>query len=351
MTNCGPAPLTLRQNTLIKADGNATTAQAIVSEGRCVATIAANTEIRATTERSAGRASGITCQAFEGMAAACTISANTRVEADAARGGGVAVGIDCQAHSCRRISRNRRIAGGEAEETFGVRLVSEGTLLDRNQVVGGCGRRLSVGLWLENAYAQLENNAILGAECQQSSDDDTESVSHGVRVVSSGQSAGTIFSTNNVIDGGESPSEDCQSTGLSWVTMGPMQPQKISSDALGRWQNNIISSGSCDEGIVVNIENTGTPRSFEHNLLWPRDEADLFRIGEMTLTRDTLNAQDFAKQNRVGNPNFIDWPIDLRIQLDSPAVDAGKKADAPAVDAFGQVRGDKVDIGWHEAMP
>ena len=84
------------------------------------------------------------------------------------------VGVRCDDGACNRIANNRLITGrGAANDSVGVWLGSTGTSVENNLIRGGCvangaGMGTSTGVRMDNAYARLENNRILGyqaADC------------------------------------------------------------------------------------------------------------------------------------------------------------------------------------------
>ncbi len=333
-------------NITASADSDDARLGGVVTLGNCHPRIEANANIAATGGKSKTNASGILCAAAGGFPSFCQILRNTTISGTTQADPERVAGIRCLGGSCGRISANKRIFGGHGKRSVGLWLEDGITRVDRNEIWGGCGTLESTGVLATNAGARIENNVIFGATCSESSDAPETTVGVQVLVANLRRS---LDLHSNTINGAQNVGNaaDCMGAALVWGSS-PGSP----GASTGIVRNNILSHRLCEGALFVEQDGKSAPRWFEHNLFDPTGKPSLWRdSNNQELDLSAINRNNGGSQRRgnlEGDPMFLSWPLDVRLDDESAAINEGTSQAAPVVDFDAKPRGAEPDVGAFE---
>jgi hypothetical protein len=343
MDACGDASPWIVGNELIQADGttNTTRIAAVGAAGACHPVIDGNVKITGGGEATQTSSTAVFCGAAGGVASRCTIVNNKLIQGSPSVHPAQATGVACDAGGCARIAGNK-ITGNGGGSVVGVALTGSGPLIERNDITGGCGTKVSMGILAEDSYARIENNIVRGASCGAGTV--TPDVS-GIHVhVAAGGNEVDVHS--NTIDAGGGGA--CQGAAAG-IGLGAAAGPK---GRRGIFRDNILRAGGCNIARYCFWEDTAgtSPRLFERNDLDPTGAPTaLYLTGanQAFTTLAPVSTLPGAAGNISADPMFV-GPIDLHLGAASACVNAGTPAGAPKTDFDGKARDDKPDIGAFE---
>ncbi len=348
LEDCGGAAPWIVDNEYIAAagDSSVTRVDGIRSIGDCHPVIDTNEHITGGGEGGATGANGVYCGANSaGTASQCVVLGNLNIQGSDFGFPPYAVGVRCDDDGCLRIAGNF-INGRGGVDVWGIYLGRSSTVIEDNEIIGGCGAMSSTGVYANDSFARLENNRIRAGACNTGAAGG--SVFTGLHVVVAA-GVNEIDVHSNVISGEGQPTP-CTSTGLL-LEAGPAGP----SGGSGVYRNNIIRSGACTNKVVVIEQSTvSDPRIFENNDLDPTGAPPSIYMDEvgngLTMAAQVNALTDMIVAGTISaDPMFIAYPMDLHISATSPCDGAGTPAGAPAVDMDGDTRSSTTpDIGADE---
>lgn len=258
----------------------------------------------------------------------------------------IVAALRCEGGGCTKVSGNV-IKGGTDRDALAVALVGAAPLFDGNLVEGGCGSRSTTAVWLEGSSARLQNNRILGGQCEASA----TPTFYALHLLSN-VSGGPDVHSNDIEPLGLSG--DCQSIGIL-VERG----SAASGVTAGVLRNNIVSAGVCSHAFAISEADGASLQALHNNDLYaPKGDGAatsvvLYRHAGVDLsTAAQVNAVAVASGNISTDPAYASYPRDLHLTADSACIDKGTSEAAPTSDAEGTPRpaGLSYDIGAYE-MP
>jgi hypothetical protein len=259
-----------------------------------------------------------------------------------------AVAISCVQGACSRIAGNT-VVGGTAGDVIGISVASSsGTLVERNDVTGGCGSGLSFGALADDAPARFENNVLRGAACATGA---TTTTASGIRVaVTSSANEADVHS--NTLDAGGAGT--CKGAA---ATLGLRAPSAAGPPGgmRGVFRNNILHAGGCSTRYGLWEDDTGTSvRLLENNDFDTTGSngagapTALYFFRNANAMNTINNGSGGVKGNISADPMFLTFPTDLHLGAASMCVNKGTTLGAPAVDFDGTARDAQPDIGAFE---
>jgi hypothetical protein len=348
LSDCAAAAPWIVDNFLIASAGDSGTTRVdgVRAVGDCHPVIDSNILIAGGSEGGTSGANGVYCGlGTSGTASQCVVLGNQLIEGSQFGYPPWSVGVRCDDDGCMRIADNV-ITGRGGVDVWGVMIGRSGTFVDNNAISGGCGTHSTTGVQLEDSFARLQNNRIIGGLC--SSGSITTSPAVGLLVlIGAGSNEADVHS--NVIDGGGFNGA-CTSTGIVFdVTASPP------AGGMGILRDNIVLAGPCQTANnVVEAAAAADPRIFEANDLDPYGAPLALYVDETSSPLTTAAAIDALADMTVGgtisaDAMFVAYPADLHIRTGSPCDGAGTHAGAPAYDMDGQPRSATApDIGADE---
>ena len=226
------------------------------------------------------------------------------------------------------------VQGNLGGNVIGVWLRNDGTTVEQNQIVGGCGAQTAVGILADDTFARIENNLVSGGGCQTNDTSTPRNI--GVRIYDN-DDQNEIDLHSNTIDGGGNAGI-CISVGVEWG-VGPETPPTAPK---GIVRNNIMRAGICNtRSDFAEVQTASDPRLFENNDLDPTSST-LYLDESITIlgTAAAVNAlTDVTARNNLGAaPQFVSFPTNQHLQPGSACIGAGTPAGAPARDFEGKTR-------------
>jgi len=348
LSDCAAAAPWLVDNFLIAAAGDTGTTRTdgVRAVGDCHPVIDTNVHITGGGEGGTSGANGVYCGlGTSGTASQCVVLGNLLIDGSQFGNPPTSVGVRCDDDGCMRIADNV-ITGRGGIDIWGVMIGRSGTFVDNNVISGGCGTHSTTGVQLEDSFARLQNNRIIGGLCNSGSISTAPAVGLLV-LLGAGSNEADVHS--NVIDGGGFNGA-CTSTGVVFdVTTTPP------ASGMGILRNNIVLAGPCQTANnVVEAAAAADPRIFENNDLDPYGAPLALYVDETSSPLTTAPAVDALLDMTAGgtisaDAMFVAYPADLHIQTGSPCDGAGTTAGAPAYDMDGQPRSATApDIGADE---
>jgi hypothetical protein len=344
MDGCAQAAPWIVGNELIQADGTGpgTTISAVGAAGPCNPVIDGNARLVGVGEANQTTSVGVSCGAAAGVASRCTIVGNKLIQGGASGHSTLAVGVECEAGGCGRIAGNKIVGQGGAT-VIGISIAASGPLVERNDLQGGCGTKLSMGLLAEDAWARVENNLVRGGTCTLNL---VSPEVHGIHVHAGVGGHETDVHSNTIDAGGLGA---CLGAAAG-VGVGDAPGPKV---ARGIFRNNVLRAGACTLARSNFLEDSAEhpPRLFETNDLDPTGLPTALYVRNATQNLTAI-AQVNALTGSAGNlsvdPMFVS-PTDAHLGPASACANAGTKTGAPATDLDGKPRADgKPDIGAYE---
>jgi hypothetical protein len=343
MDGCADAAPWIVGNELIQADGTGpgTRISAVGAAGPCHPVIDGNALISGAGEAAGTTSVGVACSGAAGVASRCTITGNKLIQGAAANHAATAIAVTCEAGSCGRIAGNKLHGQGGAT-VVGLSLSASGPFVERNDIRGGCGTKVTTGVLAEDTWARLENNQLRGSTCALNV---VSPEVHGlhVHVAASGNE---IDVHSNTIDAGGAGACLGAAAGIGVGTgAGP-------KSARGIFRNNLLRAGACTLARSNFLEDSvGTPpRLFENNDLDPTGAPTALYVRNTNQNLTTIaavNALPGSAGNLHVDPMFV-APGDAHLGAASPCANAGTQAGAPKLDFDGKPRDAKPDIGAFE---
>jgi hypothetical protein len=329
----------------IQADGTGTGTKisAVGAEGPCNPVIDGNVRIAGIGEANQTTSVGVSCGAAAGVASRCTIVGNKLIQGGAAAHANVAMGVECEAGGCGRIAGNKIVGQGGAT-VIGLSIVASGPLVERNDIQGGCGTKVSTGLLAEDAWARVENNLVRGGTCTLAL---LSPEVHGVHVHAGVGGHETDVHSNTIDAGGLGA---CLGAAAG-IGVGDVPGPKV---ARGIFRNNVLRAGACTVARSNFLEDGAEhpPRVFEHNDLDPTGLPTALYVRNATQNLTAIaavNALPGASGNLSVDPMFVKaTDLDFHLGPASMCANAGTKLGAPAADLDGKARDGKPDIGAYE---
>ena len=217
-----------------------------------------------------------------------------------------------------------------------------GIVVERNRVVRN--HLMGIKLW---AGGRMENNVVWG---------------QGITPVALGMHPGAYQVVNNTI-AYNMYSTDYSERDYALVAAYPNPDRGTSAAIQLTLVNNIFAfntSPSVGDGPTGIYFGEGVQLTEHHNLYWSREDGEIeaeFKVEhDPWFTRADVSDGTWASVSGQGqgdvaaDPLFVSgWPeVDLRLQVGSPAVNAGSAEGAPSDDAEGRPRGAAPDIGAYE---
>ncbi len=365
MDDCNDAAPWIVDNNAIATQGDTgqTIVNAIRATGKCHPVIDSNVTIVGGAEGQAHNPTAIYCGInAAGDPSECVVLGNGSIRGSGACFPPTSIGIHCDRGGCNRIANNRLITGrGAANDSVGVWLDDSGTVVENNQIQGGCvanggGMGTATGVRLDNAAARLENNRIFGytaSDCQCGAGSaGNPAASYGVRMFIEGGVYESDVHSNDIDAGGppQGAMNVCQGRAVA-VDLDPGGPM----GQQGIFRNNIFRAGSCMTSRVSFFEAIAgaDPRVLENNdfdpagpptaLYFDENMNMLGTIAEVNALLDLTVAANISM-----DPQFQSYPMDVHLKGGSPCVDAGTPVGAPAFDMDGKLRDAMPDIGADE---
>ena len=161
--DCNNAAPWIVGNAVIEGHGSKRSA-GIVAAGACRPVIDHNVQISgggAGTEE----ADGVSCETdTSGVPSLCAVLGNGNIQGSSAAGPTTSAGIACKGHGCARVASNV-VTGNAGNNVYGVWLVNDGTMVERNAISGGCGTVTSVGILANDSFARVQNNLVSAGAC------------------------------------------------------------------------------------------------------------------------------------------------------------------------------------------
>jgi hypothetical protein len=278
-------------------------------------------------------------------------SANTTIEANSICGivptqpqpNTTAIALRCDSGSCGHIGKNH-ITGGAAQQVTGLSLIDTATAVDSNQITGGCGITKTEGVVLERTNARLQNNLILGAQCTSNQ----EGLVEGLVVIAGDRGQGPDVHSNTIEVG--AVTGKCQGYGVVLTKTGV-----ASESSSGLFRNNILGAGECTTSVALFSQASVLPVALHHNLFNPGSaavETILLKVNQEDYkTIESVNSwNSFALSNFLGDPAYVAFPTNLKLQSGSPCINTGTDNGAPLFDAnlVLRAKGAGFDIGAYE---
>jgi hypothetical protein len=349
---CGGAAPWVFNNARVGARSNVLNSRAdgIRAIGDCHVRVDSNQLVVGGEESANNDAIGVFCaRDFDaGISSQCTVLNNVDILGSA---GGIppsSVGVRCDDGACARISNNR-ISGRQGQFSAGVVLGNTSAVVDRNNILAGCGWNTGVGLLSRNSSARVENNVIRGIQCGAGMNPPSPQTSYAVQdFLSPGINELDLHSNDLFAEG---LATACVSRGLAFdlsSAAGPAGPRGIV-------RNNIIHAGRCQTTLAVHEMNASAePRLFENNDLVSGDAGVLYRDENATshATAGAVNAMtDISSASNLSADPVFDGGIHLAPS--SPCRNAGTSAGAPKVDFENDARPQETapDVGADEYVP
>ena len=324
------------------AGGSDTEVAAVRSEGDCQPRIEGNLFVSANANL-AKNVSGIRCVDQSAKVGGCQILRNAQIRASGNTNTELSAAIHCEGGACARISGNSLVDAGRAKRTVGIWLDGGTARVETNLVQGGCGVTGSTGVVSVDSGSRIDNNIIFGAVCHNN----TQVVAPvGVSIVM-GQTRRSIDLHSNTIDTAHGNDDDCVGATLAVSSRSGTQ-----FGTAGSVRNNIFSHSVCDGTLMEERDAKSHLLLIEANLFDKDRELPVF----LANGKDLLSFSDFNKNsglslrrnNILGEPKFIKWPLDLHLEDGSAAIDKGTPTGAPIYDFDAKTRDAKPDIGAFE---
>jgi len=346
---CGDATPWIVDNELIAADGAAgASVSAVRALGSCHPVIDGNQRLAAGGEAATLRAIGVACGGQGATASRCAVLGNKLIQGSAGNHALASAGILCEGGACTRIAGNT-VDGHAGSDSVGIAVIGGGPLIERNNILGGCGTNTTTGLRIDNGSGRVQNNLIRGAACEGNLG---TTLSLGLRIyVQPGGNELDVHS--NTIDGAGTGT--CSGNSAAVVFGANAIAAAAGPTTKGIFRNNILSAGACKALRYGFWEDslTAQPRLFENNDLDPTGSPTALYLKATLTPQNTAAAVNAltgtsARGNISAAPMFVAPPSDLHLGMGSACVNAGTTAGAPPADAAGKARDGKPDIGAFE---
>lgn len=353
MEECGGAAPWIVDNWAIAANGSMaqTLTDAVRAIGDCHPVVDSNLRIAGGGEGMTANTTAVHCGAnVNNVASQCIVIGNKLIQGSANGFPPTSTGVRCDNGGCLRVANNI-ITGRGGVDSIGVFLQKTGTTVDNNVIRGGCGSTTATGISSDDSYARLQNNRVFGyttADCVQGMLGNVKT-STGLRaVIAAGTNEIDVHSNDFV--GGDSAGA-CDSSGIA-IDVGAAKP----AGGVGIFRNNILLGGTCATSRVGfrEISNGADPRIFQNNNIDVAGNPTALYYDEganAVASAASINLLvDMTVSGVISAGSlFMNFPMDLHIQLGSPCDGAGTPTGAPQFDMDSAPRDAvKPDIGADE---
>jgi len=344
--DCGDAAPRITDNFFIAGAGDTgqTRVDGVRAVGACHPVVDGNVRITGGGEGQASAANGVYCGRNASGASRCVVLGNTLIEGSQFGFPPSAVGVRCDDGACNRIAGNT-ITGRGGVDSWGIRMMRTGAVVERNNVAGGCSSMSATGIYAEDAWSRIENNFVRGGSCVGAAT--VVRVSRAMHAVA-GPLPGELDVHSNSL-AGLGAQATCQSSALFVETTGGT----ASPD--GVFRNNVLDAGVCMARYgVVEATAAADPRVFQNNDLSPvRTPTALYFDENSTAVGTDVAVNALTDMTSSGNlsvdPLFASYPADLHLMSGSACLGAGTATGVPAVDFDGDARpATTPDIGADE---
>ena len=337
--DCNGATPWIVGNQLIEGQG-AARAVGVLAVGSCHPVIDGNAFITAGGQSNTTmEADGIACQANTNMEPSlCAVLGNDLIQGSTNFRPATSAAVACRDRSCARVAGNV-VQGNMGGDVIGVFLRHDGTVVEQNRIVGGCGLQSTSGILADDAFSRIQNNVISGGTCTVNAASSPLSI--GLRVYDA-DNLNELDIHSNTIDGGGNTGA-CTSIGIEYG-VGPETPPTAPK---GIVRDNILRGGACTTTHVdfAEVRMASDPRIFQNNDLDPAGTpASILYLDENTTALRTTAAVNgltdltSSRNNLSVNPMFVAFPTDLHLNSGSACVGAGTSTGAPATDFDGKPR-------------
>jgi hypothetical protein len=344
---CSNAAPWIVGNNLIQGQGSGSIA-GVVAQGRCAPVIDGNALITNGGDSTTIESDGVLCQAdLNGQASACAVLGNKQIQGLSGSRPLVSAGIACKAGACVRVADNVVNGGAAVNNVYGVWLLKNGTMVERNRIAGGCSQT-AVGLLADDSYTRIQNNLITAGSCAGNTLLTASPTNIGLRVFGANDQNEIDINSNTIDGGGNAGLVTCTSTAVALDT-GTNTPPTAPKGII---RNNIMSGGVCNSLLTLSnlrtdfaeAKTTTDPRVFQNNDLDPSGTGALtLYLDEGATAQTSADAVNKLPDITTGgnislDPKFASPPTDLRLGAGSPCIGAGTPTGAPATDFEGKTR-------------
>jgi hypothetical protein len=350
--DCNDATPWIVGNPLIQGQQGTMRAAGIVARGRCKPVIDRNTLISGGGDTTTGQSVGISCESNTAtQASLCAVLGNETIQGSGTTRTAQSIGVACLDRSCVRVAENIVKGGSAVTNAFGVLLHNDGTMVEQNRIIGGCGGQVAVGLRADDSFARVQNNLISAGSCAGAVIP-TSPANVGLQIWGANDQNEMDIDSNTIDGGGNAAT--CTSTA---VELGVGGGTTTLAAPKGIVRNNILSGGAClvavttGGAIRTDFSETGAstdPRVLQNNDLYsPTTPATTLYLDEGTtkLTIDAVNSLPNTTTGRNINaaPMFAssssDYATaDLHLNTGSACKAAGTPTGAPLTDFQGSSR-------------
>jgi len=341
-------------NELIQGQGAGRIA-GIAAQGRCAPVIDGNALITNGGDSTTTESDGVLCQAnMAGEVSRCAVLGNEKIQGLTGTRPMVSAGIACKAGACVRVADNVVNGSSAVNDVYGIWLLKNGTMVERNRITGGCGGQSTVGLLADDSFTRIQNNLITAGSCAGSAISTASPTNVGLRVVGAIDQNEMDVDSNTIDGGGNAGLVSCTSTAVE-LTSGT---NVVLPAPKGIFRNNIMSGGACNAVLTARTDFSEAkastdPRLFQNNDLNPTGTpAPTLYLDEGTTAKsaDMINTlPDITTSGNISqDPKFMSPPTDLHLGPGSLCIGAGTPTGAPATDLDGKSRGTAPSIGAYQ---